>query len=87
MGFTNFSANPTAFCERLSKSCGARAALLAAACTLATHAAFFGGDRYHLPLVPLLAVLTAYALREPPRARRNSSTAVHRTPLGSPKSS
>lgn len=37
------------------------AATIAVLGVIATHAIFFGGDRYHLPLVPLLAVIAAGA--------------------------
>lgn len=33
------------------------------ACVVLTHLLFFGGDRYHLPLTPLVAVLAAGAFR------------------------
>jgi 4-amino-4-deoxy-L-arabinose transferase-like glycosyltransferase len=57
---------PLRFRRRLSDS--ARAATLTCVVLLATHLLFFGGDRYHLPLVPLVAVLAAGALRDRPRA-------------------
>jgi 4-amino-4-deoxy-L-arabinose transferase-like glycosyltransferase len=44
----------------------ARAALVGAAVMLATHVVFFGGDRYHLPLVPWLTALVACSLRDVP---------------------
>jgi hypothetical protein len=44
----------------------ARVALLVCVGTLATHVVFFGGDRYHLPLAPLVAVLAAGAFRALP---------------------
>lgn len=51
----------------------ARLSLVAAVSMLATHLLFFGGDRYHLPLVPFIAVLAAGALRDlPNRARRET---------------
>ncbi|MDP3276430.1 MAG: hypothetical protein Q8Q09_14625 [Deltaproteobacteria bacterium] len=41
----------------------ARAALAACLTLLATHMVFFGGDRYHLPLIPLMVPLVAASLR------------------------
>ena len=35
--------------------------------TLLTHAVFFGEDRYHIVVTPILALLAAAALRRPPR--------------------
>ncbi len=49
----------------------ARLSLATAALMLATHLMFFGGDRYHLPLAPFVAVLAAGALRDLPRVRRS----------------
>ncbi|MEI8255108.1 MAG: hypothetical protein WCJ30_05485, partial [Deltaproteobacteria bacterium] len=40
--------------------------LAATVLMLATHVLFFGGDRYHLPLAPFVAVLAAGALRDLP---------------------
>jgi hypothetical protein len=51
----------------------ARVSLVACIVMLATHAAFFGGDRYHLPLAPLVAVLAAGAFRRLPRVVRRAS--------------
>ena len=45
----------------------------------ATHAVVFGGDRYHLPLVGLVAVLAAGALRELPGASSRGGTPDART--------
>lgn len=45
----------------------ARAALVATLIVLGTHVVFFGGDRYHLALVPWLAPLVALSLRDTPR--------------------
>lgn len=40
------------------------------AAVVVTHAVFFGEDRYHVFLVPVLALLAASALREEPRSSR-----------------
>ena len=40
------------------------------AAVVVTHAVFFGEDRYHVFLVPVLALLAASALREEPRCSR-----------------
>jgi hypothetical protein len=37
--------------------------------TIATHAVFFGEDRYHVVVTPVLAILAAAALRRPSRGR------------------
>ncbi len=42
----------------------ARAALAGALVMLATHVVFFGGDRYHLALIPWLTTLVACSLRD-----------------------
>jgi hypothetical protein len=43
------------------------------AITAATHAVFFGDDRYHLVVTPVLCVLAAAALREPAFRRTRPS--------------
>jgi 4-amino-4-deoxy-L-arabinose transferase-like glycosyltransferase len=48
---------------RAQLSAPARAAAVLCAAMLATHFIFFGGDRYHLPLVSLMAPLVATSLR------------------------
>jgi hypothetical protein len=35
------------------------------ATTIATHAVFFGEDRYHVVVTPVLALMAAAALRRP----------------------
>jgi hypothetical protein len=45
----------------------ARAALVATLIVLGTHVVFFGGDRYHLALVPWLTPLVALSFRDTPR--------------------
>lgn len=51
---------------------GARLSLATTVSMLATHLIFFGGDRYHLPLVPFVVVVAACGLRDVPwpRVRR-----------------
>jgi 4-amino-4-deoxy-L-arabinose transferase-like glycosyltransferase len=49
----------------------ARIAIAITMATLATHLLFFGGDRYHLPLVPFFVVIAAGALRDLPPVRRS----------------
>ena len=54
-----------------------RALLGLLAITSATHALFFGDDRYHLVVVPALCILAAAALRKPlQRHRERSATPV-----------
>jgi hypothetical protein len=50
-------------------------AVLSVLTTLATHAVFFGEDRYHVVITPMLCVLAAAAFRkgEPPPAARAAS--------------
>jgi 4-amino-4-deoxy-L-arabinose transferase-like glycosyltransferase len=47
------------------------------ATTVVTHAIFFGEDRYHMVVVPVLAILAAAALRSPAATSRNGAT--HKT--------
>ncbi len=50
----------------------ARVSLATVLSVAATHAVFFGGDRYHLPLAGPLLVLAATALRDAPRLLRST---------------
>jgi 4-amino-4-deoxy-L-arabinose transferase-like glycosyltransferase len=52
------------FTKRSALPPPAVAAAVATAVTLATHLVFFGGDRYHLALVPWLVPLVAASLRD-----------------------
>jgi hypothetical protein len=51
-----------------------RWALLALLGTLATHAVFFGEDRYHIVITPMLCLLAAGAFRA---HAEDTSTALH----------
>ena len=46
------------------------------ATTLVTHAVFFGEDRYHMVVTPVLALLAAAALRAQPRRRSSPASPV-----------
>ena len=52
----------------------ARVSIATVLSVAATHAVFFGGDRYHLPLAGPLLVIAATALRDAPRWVRSRST-------------
>jgi hypothetical protein len=52
----------------------ARLAAVTVVAVGATHAVFFGGDRYHLPLAAPVCVLAACALRDGPRWMRRGAT-------------
>jgi hypothetical protein len=53
--------------------------------TIATHAVFFGEDRYHIVVSPVLCLLAAAALRKPYKTTARHATsedAAHRTTTG-----
>jgi hypothetical protein len=55
--------------------------LLAVTCI--THAVFFGDDRYHVMISPVLCLLAAAALRPPARKRQASTFATIDSPAAS----
>lgn len=51
------------FMSRRNRPSVTALSITASAVVLSTHAVFFGGDRYHLPIAPFVAILAASAFR------------------------